>query len=93
MRIAKRANRAVLTDNVGELPSRLDVEKAADVRDVLDRLTPEHRAVLTLRDLEGFDEAEAARLLAVPRGTVKSRLHRARDSFRNAWAAGKAEGE
>lgn len=93
VRIAKRANRAVLTDNVGELPSRLDVEKAADVRDVLDRLTPEHRAVLTLRDLEGFDEAEAARLLAVPRGTVKSRLHRARDSFRNAWAAGKAGGE
>lgn len=93
VRIAKRSSRTAVTDQVGELPSRLDVEKAADVRDVLGRLTPEHRAVLTLRELEGFGEAEAARLLALPRGTVKSRLHRARDSFRNAWTAGKAEGE
>ncbi|MGP3963397.1 sigma factor-like helix-turn-helix DNA-binding protein [Nonomuraea sp. 3N208] len=49
------------------------------------RLSPEHRAVLVLRDLEGLPEDEAARLLQVPEGTVKSRLHRARRSFRKAW--------
>ncbi|MEW1838929.1 sigma factor-like helix-turn-helix DNA-binding protein [Nonomuraea angiospora] len=41
--------------------------------------------MLVLRDLEGLPEEEAARLLHVPEGTVKSRLHRARRSFRRAW--------
>lgn len=62
-----------------------DVELAVDVRDTLDRLSPEHRAVLVLRDLEGLDEQQAAAVLDVPQGTVKSRLHRARSSFRKAW--------
>lgn len=62
-----------------------DLALAADVRDVLSRLSPEHRAVLVLRDLEGLDEREAAALLSVPEGTVKSRLHRARRNFRKAW--------
>ncbi|MFI5797401.1 RNA polymerase sigma factor [Streptomyces sp. NPDC051677] len=61
-------------------------EIAADVRDVLRRLPSEHRAVLVLRELEGLDESSASRLLNVSRGTVKSRLHRARHNFRKAWA-------
>jgi RNA polymerase sigma factor (sigma-70 family) len=68
-----------------DLPGPQDIEFAADVHDVLARLSPEHRAVLILRDLEGFDEQEAAALLSLPAGTVKSRLHRARGSFRKAW--------
>jgi RNA polymerase sigma factor (sigma-70 family) len=59
---------------------------AADIRDVLARLTPEHRAVLVLRDLEGLDEQAAGALLDVPVGTVRSRLFRARRSFRKAWS-------
>ncbi|MEU6788512.1 RNA polymerase sigma factor [Nonomuraea angiospora] len=82
VRIAKRQRHAV---ELAELPSRQDVESAVDIRDVLERLSPEHRAVLVLRDLEGLPEEEAARLLHVPEGTVKSRLHRARQSFRKAW--------
>jgi DNA-directed RNA polymerase specialized sigma24 family protein len=38
-----------------------------------------------LRDLEGFDEQAAARLLAVPEATVRIRLFRARRAFRKAW--------
>ncbi len=84
VRVARRrAMRAA--DALPDVPARGDPELAADVRDVLARLTPEHRAVLVLRDLEGLDEAAAAALLAVPEGTVKSRLHRARRSFREAW--------
>jgi RNA polymerase sigma-70 factor (ECF subfamily) len=60
---------------------------AADIQDVLSRLAPEHRAVLMLRDLEGLDERTAAALLGVPAGTVKSRLARARASFRKGWQA------
>jgi len=53
---------------------------------VLARLTPEHRAVLVLRDLEGLDEQATGALLAVPAATVRSRLFRARRSFRKAWS-------
>jgi RNA polymerase sigma-70 factor (ECF subfamily) len=56
-----------------------------DNRDVLDRLAPEHRAVLMLRDLEGLDERTVADALDMPVGTVKSRLSRARDNFRKGW--------
>jgi RNA polymerase sigma factor (sigma-70 family) len=63
----------------------VDVELAAEVRQVLERLPPDRRAILVLRDLHGVDEAEAARLLGIARGTVKSRLHRARALFRKEW--------
>jgi RNA polymerase sigma factor (sigma-70 family) len=70
------------------LPERAagDATEVADIADVLRRLTPEQRAILVLRDLEGFSEAEAATLLGVERGTVKSRLHRARQAFRRRWS-------
>lgn len=88
VRVAQRetARRAKLTAaEVSEVPAPGDAALATDVRDVLARLSPEHRAVLVLRDLEGLDEREAAALLSVPEGTVKSRLHRARSSFRKVW--------
>jgi RNA polymerase sigma-70 factor (ECF subfamily) len=67
------------------LPSPEDPALAQDVRSVLAALGPEQRAVLVLRDLEGLSEDEAAAELRVPRGTVKSRLHRARRAFRGLW--------
>jgi RNA polymerase sigma-70 factor (ECF subfamily) len=88
VRLAKRSARSVPVDpcdRLAGIPTRGDVEQAADVSDVLARLSPEHRAVIVLRDVEGLDESEAAELLALPVGTVKSRLHRARDNFRKAW--------
>ncbi|NIK57885.1 RNA polymerase sigma factor [Kribbella shirazensis] len=84
VRVARRAQRqqpAELTD----VPAADDPQLVVDVQDVLRRLSPEHRAVLVLRDLEGMDEQTAAEVLDVPAGTAKSRLHRARASFRKAW--------
>lgn len=72
-------------DTLAAVPERGDPQLSADVCDVLDRLSPQHRAVLVLRDLEGLDEAAAAAVLHLPVGTVKSRLHRARQMFRKAW--------
>lgn len=86
IRVAKRAGRTrpyELTD----LPEPGDPQLRADIGDVLRRLSPEHRAILVLRDLEGYGEAEAAALLDVEVGTAKSRLHRARRVFRKAWSA------
>jgi RNA polymerase sigma-70 factor (ECF subfamily) len=71
---------------LADVPAPGDPQLAADVRDVLARLTPEHRAVLVLRDVEGLDEQAAGALLDVPAGTVRSRMFRARRSFRKAWS-------
>ncbi|MER5302555.1 RNA polymerase sigma factor [Streptomyces lasiicapitis] len=86
IRTAHRSARSVPAD-LSTLPARGDPQLSADIRDVLDRLSPEHRAVLMLRDVEGLDERTAAALLGVRTGTVKSRLHRARDTFRKAWTS------
>ena len=84
VRVARRGQRQQPAE-LSELPAADDPQLAVDVQDVLRRLSPEHRAVLVLRDLEGMDEQAAAAVLDVPAGTAKSRLHRARASFRKAW--------
>ncbi|HTJ37270.1 MAG TPA: sigma-70 family RNA polymerase sigma factor [Dactylosporangium sp.] len=86
VRIARR-DRAGVPADLTELPDRGDPQLAADVRDVLRRLSPEHRAILVLRDIEGLDERTVASYLDAPLGTVKSRLARARASFRKAWSS------
>lgn len=45
-------------------------------------LSPEHREVLVLRELEGFDYGTIARIVRCRDGTVKSRLARAREQLR-----------
>jgi RNA polymerase sigma-70 factor (ECF subfamily) len=48
----------------------------------LARLSPEHRAVLVMKELDGQKYEEIADKLGVPIGTVRSRLHRARLELR-----------
>jgi RNA polymerase sigma-70 factor, ECF subfamily len=48
----------------------------------LQRLTPEHRAVILLREVEGLSYDEISDVLQVPRGTVMSRLYYARNHLR-----------
>jgi RNA polymerase sigma-70 factor (ECF subfamily) len=48
----------------------------------LRRLSGDHRAVLSLRYLEGFGTAEIADILGLREGTVKSRLHYARNELK-----------
>ena len=52
---------------------RLDVK--------LKGLSPHHRAVLVLRDVEGLSYEEIAEVTDMPLGSVKARLHRARAQF------------
>ncbi|MDQ3247752.1 MAG: sigma-70 family RNA polymerase sigma factor, partial [Chloroflexota bacterium] len=49
----------------------------------IDELPAWHRTVVLLVDVQGYDYAEAAALLALPLGTVKSRLSRARSTLRD----------
>lgn len=53
------------------------------VRASIDELPDDYRNVLLLRDIEGLDTAETARLLEASESAVKTRLHRARQALRN----------
>lgn len=54
-----------------------------DVLETLDALSPEHRQVIVLRELQGMSYDEIADTLGIPRGTVESRLFRARRELRD----------
>lgn len=56
----------------------LEVDLAASIR----QLSPKHREVVTLRYLEGMSYAEIAGILGAPVGTIRSRLHHAREALR-----------
>lgn len=58
------------------------VEEEQRIRRALNRLSPEHRAVLVLKDMEGQKYETMADILRVPIGTIRSRLHRARAELR-----------
>jgi RNA polymerase sigma-70 factor (ECF subfamily) len=64
-----------------------DATEDADVRAVLAGLSPEHRAVLVLRHLDGLGEEAVAAVLDVAPGTVKSRANRAKAAFRARWTS------
>jgi RNA polymerase sigma-70 factor (ECF subfamily) len=48
------------------------------VQEAINELDPDHKEIVILRDIEGFSYDEIARILNLPEGTTKSRLHRAR---------------
>ena len=58
------------------------VEQRIDIAAILAELSEMHREVLVMREVWGFSYDEIARALEVPRGTVESRLSRARAAFR-----------
>ncbi len=53
------------------------------VRQALEELTPEHREVILLREMEGRSYEEISDILGCPKGTVMSRLHYARSHLRD----------
>jgi RNA polymerase sigma-70 factor, ECF subfamily len=57
-------------------------EQELRIQRALNQLSPEHRAVLVMKDLEGQKYEVMAEALQVPIGTIRSRLHRARLELR-----------
>ena len=55
-----------------------DAEIAERLHSAMSELTPDHRAVILLREVEGLSYAEISQVLECPKGTVMSRLHYAR---------------
>lgn len=63
-------------------PDFADAFDDGDAQSALKRLSSADQEVLTLCVIEGFSEQEAAQVLRVPPGTVKSRLFRAKSRLR-----------
>jgi RNA polymerase sigma-70 factor, ECF subfamily len=85
---------ALLPDEKADSPeasaARSELAEALDA--AIDRLRPEYRAAVILRHQEDLDYGEIAEVLAVPLGTVKTYLHRARREMaehlaRTGWRA------
>jgi RNA polymerase sigma-70 factor (ECF subfamily) len=63
----------------GTVENRIVIEK------LLAQLPAELRATLVLREMEQLSYEEVATVMNVPIGTVRSRLHTARERFRKLW--------
>lgn len=71
-------DRLVLPDPPADDESPLEeAERQRLLRQALDQLTPDHRAVVVLRMIEGHSTRETAAMLGIPEGTAMSRLKRA----------------
>jgi RNA polymerase sigma-70 factor (ECF subfamily) len=72
---------AVHPDASADLARRDQVERG------FRRLSPEERSLLVLRHYLGYEPIEIARVLGIPHGTVRSRLHHAHRAMRAAVEA------
>jgi RNA polymerase sigma-70 factor, ECF subfamily len=67
-------------------------EQSLRLRNAVQKLPPQYRTVLVLRDMEGLTDDEVAEIIGVRSGTVRVRLHRARLFVRKeltrAWLTG-----
>ncbi len=74
---------------LASVPGLDELEATLDrivVTDALDSLSPEHRAVIVETYYRGRSVAEAAQVLGIPPGTVKSRCHYALRALKLALA-------
>ncbi len=68
------------TDPVRQVESR---EIGTRVAEAISELTPYHKAVILLREIEGLSYEEISRVLQCSKGTVMSRLHYARKKLQS----------
>lgn len=83
-----RRSRRRERDEAAEAPPRSSAspegasDAKLDVARMLEGLSPDQRQVIVLRELQGLSYEQMAEVLKVPRGTVESRLHRARAALK-----------
>ncbi len=88
-RIRRNKTRYALSLSPESMPEPKDdrdemarVEMSMDIDRALFSLPPDQRTALVAVDVEGYSVAEAAALLGVPEGTIKSRCARARQRLK-----------
>ncbi len=58
------------------------------IREFIDRLPPDYRAIIILNELEGYTNKEIAEILQISLETAKIRLHRARAKLKKSLESG-----
>lgn len=86
-RVEKLKHRQAAGDDLPSSPrnpedSTLGAELSEHVKTALDALSPSLRMPVVLYDIEGLAYGEIAKVLGIAEGTVKSRIHRARQALR-----------
>ncbi|NQZ10559.1 MAG: sigma-70 family RNA polymerase sigma factor [Algicola sp.] len=61
------------------------VQQAAALRAAIETLSFEHREIILLRDFHGMSYDDIAKVIGVAKGSVMSRLHRARLALKKAF--------
>lgn len=84
MNVASRGNPLDNVDNT---------ESLEFVKNAIKKLPVKYRTVLTLRDIQGFKSEEIAEILDCSAATVRWRIHKARQLFRNIWNRRKVDVE
>jgi len=69
-------------DRAAEPSGQASADFRMDLAQVLKSLSPEHREVIVLREVEEMSYEQIAAVVGVPQGTIESRLHRARAELR-----------
>lgn len=69
-------------ENIAEIHFEIN-----QVDSALHNLKPEHRELIVMHDVEGFTLQELVEIIGVPLGTLKSRIHRARNALKNTLIA------
>jgi RNA polymerase sigma-70 factor (ECF subfamily) len=93
-RMRENAQRpSVSLDELANQPHVLppDVEGVISLESAMRELTPALRAVLVLKEIEGFSHHEVARLLDISVGASEVRLHRAIQALRAALTRGEKQ--
>lgn len=72
-------------DNQQERDRQFGLEEVLQVRSTLGRMKPEQRALLALSVGEGLSYEEIGETLGIKTGTVASRIHAAKQAFRERW--------
>ncbi|MCB9992003.1 MAG: RNA polymerase sigma factor [Rhodospirillales bacterium] len=67
-------------------PSQENELDLITVREAMKKLSPDHRKILVMVCIRGLKYKEVAKVLAIPVGTVRSRLARAREQLQAALA-------
>ena len=84
-RLRRHAPLEAIAERADPRPDPAEVASSRyDLAAALASLPPDMRAAILLVDAEGMDYGKAAEILGVPRGTLASRLNRARARLRRA---------
>ena len=82
LEVASQASRLSPDDCTDPAERAAQAERNKQVTAALGQLAQQYRAVIVLRDVEGLDYQQIAKIVGVPVGTVKSRVHRGRLTLR-----------